>query len=142
MEWIAGTTSDQRLHFWIPEGGKMLPNPLLTGFQYEGHQDQESDYGPYRYLEAERLYRRAAAFRWEDITFQCIQEWFIVPSNRNLLAFRQTLESSGDCCYHLETWVEEPDGTEIWSSCLLIDQEDNSCGLFAGGVCQTGDCAL
>ena len=52
MEWIAGTTSDQRLHFWIPEGGKMLPNPLLTGFPYEGHQDQESDYGPYRYLEA------------------------------------------------------------------------------------------
>lgn len=130
MEWIAETTSDQRLHFWISEGGKMLPNPLLTGFQYEGHQDQESDYGPYRYLEAERLYRRAAAFRWEDITFQCIQEWFIVPSNRNLLAFRQTLESSGDCCYHLETWVEEPDGTGIWSSCLLIDQEDNSCGLL------------
>ena len=84
MEWIAGTTSDQRLHFWIPEGGKMLPNPLLTGFQYEGHQDQESDYGPYRYLEAERLYRRAAAFRWEDITFQmCIRDRYRTVSTVN-----------------------------------------------------------
>lgn len=129
MKWMPEFTTDHQLLFKDETGGRILPNPISTFFQYGEYRDRSSDYGPFQCSEREGVFSRKAVFYWNDISFQSCQEWFIAPMNPNLLVFRQTLEASEDCCYHLETCLETPDTSSGWSSYTSISQEDNSCGL-------------
>jgi hypothetical protein len=107
--------------------GRVLPCPFASRLSFQDHQDREEDYGPWIADDA-GVYKRAAEFLWEDIRFQSTQEWFVAPASPALLVFRQTVETSADCVYRLESWLDLPE-EECGRISEMPVHRDHFCGI-------------
>lgn len=110
--------------FWRRLSG----NPVSTTFSMNGRSDSPEAYSEFS-RDFRGVRRSEASFCWDNIALRSRREWFFPENMPGLLVFRQTIEPSSSCDFHLTSTMEEPDGVE-WSAADFLEQENNACGFL------------
>ncbi len=135
MKWMETSLAPLRME--VRPGISCLFNPLHFRLGFRGHCQE------YLLSSGEP---REFQWEWENILFRLKTQWMISRKNPEILIFQGAVETSEDCEFSIETWMDT-EGQEDLSSpfCKVIpDQEDHSCGCVLEGaegwkaaVCET-----